>query len=465
MTSITLRNIGKTYEGCTSPAVEALNLEISPGELVAFLGPSGCGKTTTLKMIAGLHSVTKGDVFFNGVRMNNVRPEKREVVMVYQNYLLFPYMNVADNVGFGLRMRKVPKPEIDKRVKGILELVKLEGYGGRSPAQLSGGQKQRVALARALVIRPKILLLDEPLANLDAHLRDEMRDLILRIHKEFEVTTVFVTHDQEEAVLLADRIALIFDGKLVQYSQSKDFYERPASERIARFFGNGNIIEGEKSGMNVTTALGVFKVGEGLPIEDGAVRLLIRPESIRLAREAANSFRTEIKRKIYMGTYTRYGIEAAGCTWDVTGDSHDLAGYQAGDRAWFDSLSTRIIGLFVAKSGAARTVPAKGKTMANKKSALKVGYAGLHFPIMGAREQGVFEAGLAVIERLAAREGFELTVWPRLISEAEESTKAARFFAESTSDFLLRAGIFAHYGRRYPASGRAYRETRPLGPR
>ncbi|MEI6876059.1 MAG: ABC transporter ATP-binding protein, partial [Spirochaetota bacterium] len=306
MTSITLKGISKTYEGSTTPAVEDFNIEINPGELVAFLGPSGCGKTTTLKMIAGLHSVTKGDVIFNGVRINDIKPEKREVVMVYQNYLLFPYMNVAENVGFGLRMRKVPRPEVDRRVKEILEHVKLGGFGDRSTSQISGGQKQRVALARALVIRPKILLLDEPLANLDAHLRYEMRDLILSIHREFEVTTVFVTHDQEEAVLLADRIALIFDGKLVQYSPSKDFYERPASARIARFFGNGNIIDGTKIGDIVSTALGEFKIRPDLQIQDGPVYLLVRPESIRLEQNGVNSFRPTIRKKIYMGTYTRY---------------------------------------------------------------------------------------------------------------------------------------------------------------
>ncbi len=335
MTSITLKNIGKTYEGCKTPSVENFNLEINPGELVAFLGPSGCGKTTTLKMIAGLHSVTKGDVLFNNVRVNDVKPEKREVVMVYQNYLLFPYMNVAENVGFGLRMRKTPRQEIDRRVREILKLVKLEGFGDRSPSQLSGGQKQRVALARALVIRPKILLLDEPLANLDAHLRDEMRDLILSIHKEFEVTTVFVTHDQEEAVLLADRIALIFDGQLVQYSPSRDFYEKPASERIARFFGNGNIIEGTREGTVVATALGKFAVRPDLPVRDGPVSLIIRPESIRLAREDVNSFRTRIRKKIYMGTYTRYSLEMAGTVWETTGESNDIAGYETDDEAWF----------------------------------------------------------------------------------------------------------------------------------
>ncbi len=336
MTSISLRNITKTYEGCKEPAVENFNLEILPGELVAFLGPSGCGKTTTLKMIAGLHSVTSGDVLFNGVRVNDVKPEKREVVMVYQNYLLFPYMNVEENVGFGLRMRKVPKAEIAERVEEILRLVKLDGYGKRSPAQLSGGQKQRVALARALVIRPKILLLDEPLANLDAHLRDEMRDLILSIHKSFEVTTVFVTHDQEEAVLLADRIALIFDGKLVQYSPSKDFYEKPASERISKFFGNDNILHGSKSGSSVSTPFGSFAVRPDLAVPDGDVSMFIRPESIKLGREGANSFLFSIRKKIYMGTYTRYTIESCGIEFDVTGDSHDIAGYEQGNDAWFN---------------------------------------------------------------------------------------------------------------------------------
>lgn len=342
MTSITLKDIGKTYEGCKTPAVEGFSIQILPGELVAFLGPSGCGKTTTLKMIAGLHSVTKGDVFFNDVRVNDVKPEKREVVMVYQNYLLFPYMNVAENVGFGLRMRKVPKPEIDRRVKEILDLVQLGGYGDRSPAQLSGGQKQRVALARALVIRPRILLLDEPLANLDAHLRDEMRDLILSIHKEFKVTTVFVTHDQEEAVLLADRIALIFDGKLVQYSPSRDFYEKPASERISRFFGNGNVVRGIKQGNEVSTISGVFSVRADLPVADGPVRLVVRPESIRLSRESSNSLKLKIVKKIYMGTYTRYSIAMDGQIWETTGESHDIPGYEEGDEAWFTLPAEKI---------------------------------------------------------------------------------------------------------------------------
>jgi len=335
MTNISLKNLTKIYEGTKVPAVENFSLEIEPGELVAFLGPSGCGKTTTLKMIAGLHSVTSGDVLFNGERVNHIKPEEREVVMVYQNYLLFPYMTIAENVGFGLKMRHVPKDEIARRVDEILKLVKLDGYGPRKPNQMSGGQKQRVALARALVIRPKILLLDEPLSNLDAHLRDEMRELILTIHKDFDVTTVFVTHDQEEAVLLADRIALIFEGKLQQFSRSEDFYERPASKRIADFFGNANYISGEKKGASVKTAMGTFSIREDIDVPDGRVTMIIRPESIEMGKNGENSFDTKIFRRIYMGTYIRYRIDMDSHHWDVVGDPHYNKNYDEQKTASF----------------------------------------------------------------------------------------------------------------------------------
>lgn len=335
MTTITLKNLTKIYERTTVPAVKNLNLEIKAGELVAFLGPSGCGKTTTLKMIAGLHSITSGEVRFNGELVNLVKPEKREVVMVYQNYLLFPYMNVEDNIGFGLKMRHMDKEEIKKRVDEILSLVKLEGFGKRKPHELSGGQKQRVALARALVVRPRVLLLDEPLSNLDAHLRDEMRELILKIYKEFDLTIIFVTHDQEEAVLLADRIALMFDGELQQFSKSQDFYERPATKRIAGFFGNNNHLSGIKKGNLVSTSLRDFRVGTDLNVPDGKVCLIIRPESIEMGGSGENSFETIIERTIYMGTYTRYRINIGEQSWDVIGGPHFTEGFEEGQKASF----------------------------------------------------------------------------------------------------------------------------------
>ena len=214
MTQVSIQKLTKIYPGADTPALDQLSLEIPTGELTALLGPSGCGKTTTMKMIAGLLEPTSGDVTFDGRSVLRDKPEDRGVVMVFQNYLLFPYMSVADNVGFGLKMRKIDPAEIKRRVGEMLDLVKLPDLGDRKPSALSGGQQQRVALARALIVQPDVLLLDEPLSNLDAHLRFEMRDLIRSLQQEMGITTIFVTHDQEEAVVLADRVALILDGQM-----------------------------------------------------------------------------------------------------------------------------------------------------------------------------------------------------------------------------------------------------------
>ncbi|MYD10500.1 MAG: ABC transporter ATP-binding protein [Chloroflexi bacterium] len=311
MTKVQLEKISKVYPGGDEPAVDDFTLEIPSGRLVAFLGPSGCGKTTTLKMIAGLINPSAGRIFFDGEDILPIPAEKRGAVMVFQNYLLFPYMSVGDNVGFGLKMRGVPKREIAKRVADMLALVKLPDIAKRRPTQLSGGQQQRVALARALITEPRVLLLDEPLSNLDAHLRDEMRDLILSIQRELAVTTVFVTHDQEEAVLLADQIALMFDGLLMQYASPSEFYQRPISERVARFFGGLNFIPAQRSDGLVKTAIGDFRFDaagrERAP--SGNTVLTIRPEQIRLNERAdANSATGRVRERIYVGKYTRYKI-------------------------------------------------------------------------------------------------------------------------------------------------------------
>ncbi len=318
MTKVELKSLTKVYPGATRAAVKNLNLTINGGELIALLGPSGCGKTTTLKMIAGLHPVTSGEVLFDFRVVNSIPPEKREAVMVYQNYLLFPYMNIEANIGFGLKMRHVAKSVIEKKVKEMLKLMKLEGFEKRKPSQLSGGQKQRVALARALIINPKVLLLDEPLSNLDAHLRDEMRELIVSIQRRLHVTTVFVTHDQEEAVFLADRIALLFDGELQQYSEPKEFYEKPATQRIAAFFGNRNVLSGIKQGTLLKTKAGSFSIMD-FDIPDGKVAAVIRPENVELGYSKENGFKALVKRQVYMGTYTRYKVEVDGGEWDVVG--------------------------------------------------------------------------------------------------------------------------------------------------
>ena len=331
MTQVNLRALNKVFRGMEEVhAVRDLDLEIASGKITALLGPSGCGKTTTLKMIAGLLHPTSGGVHFDGESVLNIPAEKRGAAMVFQNYLLFPYMSVGDNVGFGLRMRHVPREERAKKVSDMLELVHLPGYEERRPKQLSGGQQQRVALARALVIGPRVLLLDEPLSNLDAHLRDEMRELILSIQRQLGITMIFVTHDQEEAVVLAHSIALMFDGQLHQFDVPNTFYERPASARIARFFGGVNFVEGTKQGDQVQTPLGVLQVNPQ-PIADGPVIVTIRPENLELVKEGPNTIRARVRSHIYVGTHTRFKIEAGQWSFEVVTDAASASLFRDGD--------------------------------------------------------------------------------------------------------------------------------------
>ena len=234
MTNVSIKNLTKIYQGSTVPSLKNLSLEINSGTLTSIIGPSGCGKTTTLKIIAGLINHTSGDVAFDGKSVLQVKPEKRGAVMVFQNHLLFPYMNIHENIGFGLRMRNLNKIEINKQIFEMIDLVKLPNIENRMPKELSGGEQQRVALARALIVQPKVLLLDEPLSNLDNHLRIEMRNLITDLQKKFEITTIFVTHDQEEAVEISDKIALVLTGELEQFDQPENFFKRPTFIFLAK---------------------------------------------------------------------------------------------------------------------------------------------------------------------------------------------------------------------------------------
>ena len=311
MTHVILDKLTKVYSGSAVPAVDEFSLDIPSGKLIAFLGPSGCGKTTTLKMIAGLFQPTSGKITFDGENVLPIPAEKRGAVMVFQNYLLFPYMSVGDNVGFGLKMRGVDKKTIQRRVQEMLELVKLPDIANRRPRNLSGGQQQRVALARALITEPRVLLLDEPLSNLDAHLRDEMRELILTIQRDLAVTSIFVTHDQEEAVLLADNIALMFDGLLQQYASPAEFYQRPISERAARFFGGVNFIPATRNDGAVETPVGHFAFASARAADapSGEVTLTIRPEQVALNDGGSdNAITGRVRSRIYVGTYTRYKV-------------------------------------------------------------------------------------------------------------------------------------------------------------
>jgi len=331
MTHVSIKDLTKVYPGADAASVNQLSLEIPSGELVALLGPSGCGKTTTMKMLAGLLQPTSGEITFAGRSVLHDKPEHRGAVMVFQNYLLFPYMSVADNVGFGLKMRKTSPSEIAGRVAEMLELVKLPDLGGRMPSELSGGQQQRVALARALIVQPKVLLLDEPLSNLDAHLRFEMRDLIRSLQQSLGITTIFVTHDQEEAVVLADRVALILDGALKQYDTPSAFYNRPSDEAVARFFGGQNFVDGTSDGTAFDCALGRMILPEG--VATGAGKLTFRPENLRIggAPDAMNTLQATITDIIYLGTQTRLKLSMNDIPITATVNPHEIEGRVIGD--------------------------------------------------------------------------------------------------------------------------------------
>ena len=329
MTHLSINALTKRYPGEEKPAIDSLSLEVESGNLVALLGPSGCGKTTTMKMIAGLLEPTSGDILFDNQSILNIAPEKRGAVMVFQNYLLFPYMTIAQNVGYGLKMRKVDQATIDRRVGEMLELVKLPSLGDRRPKELSGGQQQRVALARALIVQPNLLLLDEPLSNLDAHLRFEMRDLIREIQREMGITTLFVTHDQEEAAVLSDKIALILDGTLQQYDPPMGFYESPKSRAIADFFGGVNFVSGTADQGRFTTDLGVWNAPRGFASGTGLAT--IRPEDIEICDAAGeNVLSGIIISHVYVGTHSRLKVEVGAHLFHVVADASIIKTYDTG---------------------------------------------------------------------------------------------------------------------------------------
>ncbi len=296
MASINLENVQKTFGKVI--AVDQLNLQIREGEFFTFLGPSGCGKTTTLRMIAGFYYPTKGIVRFGEKDMTRVPPEKRNTGMVFQNYALFPHMTVFENVAFGLKVRKIPTTEIKNRVHDVLEKVRLGTFSNRQVSQLSGGQQQRVALARALVIEPEILLLDEPLSNLDAKLRDEMRTEILRLQREYHITTIYVTHDQAEALSMSDRIAVFNNGVCHQIGTPFEIYNEPANDFVAQFIGEINFFPFEMDTIKEgKIEVRIFQGNQSLSVKripfndvkfsmDEKLILSIRPESIKLSTQA-----------------------------------------------------------------------------------------------------------------------------------------------------------------------------------
>ncbi|TMQ32050.1 MAG: ABC transporter ATP-binding protein [Planctomycetota bacterium] len=338
MTPIRIENVSKFFG--KTPAVDGVSLDIAAGELFFLLGPSGCGKTTLLRILAGFIQPDAGEVYFADKAVTHLRPQDRDAGMVFQTYALWPHMTVAGNVAYGLHVRGVRRQEVATRVGEALKLVRMDGFEERRPTQLSGGQQQRVALARALVIRPQVLLLDEPLSNLDARLRDEMREEIRRLHEQTKLTMVYVTHDQKEALTLADRLAVMERGRLVQVGKPQEVYNRPLNRFVAGFLGDSNFVVGtvrEYAGGRclVETALGTLA---GMPAQAAAagqqVVCSIRPHALALGQHGtgANQITGKVQQVSYLGEVLHVKVAAGGDTLlDVVSLAHLAGQLRAGD--------------------------------------------------------------------------------------------------------------------------------------
>nr|WP_256490536.1 ABC transporter ATP-binding protein [Haladaptatus sp. AB643] len=318
---VTLSGVTKQFREVT--AVKEIDLSIRDGELLTLLGPSGCGKTTTLRMIAGFEKATDGSIEIDGQPVTGTPPYNRDTGMVFQQYALFPHMTVADNVAFGLEMQGRPANEIDQRVRDVLAMVRLEGLGSRYPSELSGGQQQRVALARALVIEPSVLLLDEPLSNLDKKLREEMQLEILRLHRELDVSMVYVTHNQEEALTISDRMVVMNEGEIHQIGTPEEVYQSPNDEFVADFIGNANLINGTIETVNPDGYAVSLETGDqvhlGQQTSDVAMKagqpvtLLFRPERFKIQSSSGsngkNSLTGTVVEATYLGSRIEYFVE------------------------------------------------------------------------------------------------------------------------------------------------------------
>jgi putative spermidine/putrescine transport system ATP-binding protein len=315
-----LRGIAKRYGEAT--AVDDVSLTVAPGELVSLLGPSGCGKTTTLRIVAGFVPPDRGRVLLKNADVTAVPPNKRDVGMLFQNYALFPHLTAADNVAFGLRMRRVPRPQRRRRVEQALEMVRLRDFAQRYPRQMSGGQQQRVALARAVVIHPSVLLLDEPLSNLDARLRHELRTEIRQLQQTLRITTIFVTHDQEEALTMSDRVVVMNHGRVEQIGAPAEIYRAPRTLFVAQFIGEANIIAGRLEPLGARYARLVTDTGVAFStttkggVSAGMTALAtLRPESLRIfgqhdprSQPYANRFQGVVETVAYLGSRTMLSV-------------------------------------------------------------------------------------------------------------------------------------------------------------
>ena len=313
---ISLRGIRVDFDD--EPVLKGIDLDIMDKEFITFLGPSGCGKTTTLRIIGGFIQPKEGDVFFGGVRINDLPPYKREVNTVFQRYALFPHLNVHENVEFGLKIAKVPEKERRQSVKEMLKLVGLSGYDRRHINQLSGGQQQRVAIARALVNRPKVLLLDEPLGALDLKLRKEMQIELKRIQQALEITFIYVTHDQEEALTMSDRVVVMRDGNILQIGTPQDIYNEPCNAFVADFIGESNIIDGiMHKDFLVEFANDYFDcVDKGFKPKE-RVQVVVRPEDFKIVPADKGKISGIVESIIFKGVHYEIMVDAMGYKWKI----------------------------------------------------------------------------------------------------------------------------------------------------
>lgn len=349
---IILTNLRKQYGDFV--AVENTTLNVKKGEFLTFLGSSGCGKTTTLRMIAGFEDPTEGSILIGGKHAEHLPPNKREVNTVFQNYALFPHLTIRENIAFGLKLQKVKKAEIKERVENIIKLVKLEEHADKSPDQLSGGQKQRVAIARAIVNNPKVLLLDEPLGALDLKLRKEMQLELKQLQRELEITFIYVTHDQEEALTMSDRIVVMNKGRIEQVGTAHEIYERPQTKFVAQFIGETNLFEDveilEKNGNDYVVAIGSEKVStdsmkDFKPGEK--VHISIRPENMKLSRtpmEGRENIAVTYDSNIYVGNISKFVVFTdQGRRLTASEFSEDAGTFNKGDKVYINWIPERAV--------------------------------------------------------------------------------------------------------------------------
>ena len=324
MSFLTVTGLGKDYG--SAQVVKSIDLDIRQGEFISLLGPSGCGKTTTLHMIAGFSDPTRGQVVLNGKNITDIPPEHRDIGVVFQSYALFPHMTVSENISFGLEMRKMPRQERQQRIQEVLDMVSLSDMGPRYPAQLSGGQRQRVAIARALAIRPCLLLLDEPMSNLDAKLRENMHIELRKIQKKLNITTILVTHDQTEAMTMSDRIALMHNGHIQQIAEPMQVYHNPDTLFVSNFLGRANVFEGrvvqnQDQRYEVQSQDLRFPVclPAGYALRDASANIMIRPERVRFADTPdTGKLPGRIIEQVFLGTHWLSEVHTALGVWFVS---------------------------------------------------------------------------------------------------------------------------------------------------